>query len=177
MSIDVSRLSPWAQKQIARKIAIAETAKRVAKEVAQEKEKETRSKYGNQPTERVAHTTGKAIKFDSKKEAARYDELMLLLKVGKIRNLKLQPQYTLQEAYTTPDGERVRAVKYIADFSYEREEVDYTDLDCNGNPRMWPAPWKLVVEDIKGGKATKTKVYAIKKKLLKEKFGITITEV
>ena len=173
MGIDVSQLSPWAQKQIAQKLAAQNLAKQIQAEVQEEKK---RSKYNNQHAERNADGN-KTIKFDSKKEAARYDELMLLLKVGKIRNLKLQPQYTLQEAYTTPDGERVRAVKYIADFSYEREEVDYTDLDCNGNPRLWPAPWKLVVEDIKGGKATKTKVYAIKKKMLRDKFGITITEI
>lgn len=57
------------------------------------------------------------IPFDSQKEARRFIELRSLLKAGKIRNLKLQPQFTLQESYVTPEGERVRAVRYVADFS------------------------------------------------------------
>ena len=92
---------------------------------------------------------------------------MLLLQAGKIRDLKLQPQYTLQESYITPEGERVRAIKYVADFSYERPTLP----DCNGVVR-----WLPVVEDVKS-KATKTQKYEIKKKLMRERFGISITEV
>lgn len=57
------------------------------------------------------------IKFDSKKEARRYDALVLLPKSGEITDLKVQPEFTLIEAYTKPDGERVRALRYRADFS------------------------------------------------------------
>ena len=92
---------------------------------------------------------------------------MLLLQAGKIRDLKLQPQYTLQESYITPEGERVRAIKYVADFSYERPALP----DCNG-----VVHWLPVVEDVKS-KATKTQKYEIKKKLMRERFGISITEV
>jgi hypothetical protein len=155
MGIDVSQLSPWAQKQIAQKLAAQNLAKQIQEEVQEEKK---RSKYNNQPAERNADGN-KTIKFDSKKEAARFDELMLLLKAGKIRDLRLQPQFTLQEAYTTPEGERVRAIRYNADFSYIDTEAD-----------------RLVVEDVKS-KPTKTKVYAMKKKMLRDKFGITITEI
>lgn len=155
MGIDVSQLSPWAQKQIAQKLAAQNLAKQIQAEVQEEKK---RSKYNNQPAERNADGN-KTIKFDSKKEAARFDELMLLLKAGKIRDLRLQPQFTLQEAYTTPEGERVRAIRYNADFSYIDTEAD-----------------RLVVEDVKS-KPTKTKVYAMKKKMLRDKFGITITEI
>nr|DAM84564.1 MAG TPA: Endonuclease [Caudoviricetes sp.] len=56
------------------------------------------SKYKAQKTRR-----GK-LTFDSKKEAERYDALMLLQKAGEIRGLKLQVRYCLQEAYTTFDG-------------------------------------------------------------------------
>ena len=35
------------------------------------------------------------ITFDSQKEAARYDELMLLVQAGEIRGLRLQPEFTL----------------------------------------------------------------------------------
>ena len=97
MSIDVNRLSPWAQRQIAQKLT------------QQTKE----NKYHAQRVEREGGLT-----FDSKKEARRFDELMLMLKAGKISDLKLQPQYTLQEAYTTPEGDRIRAIRYQADFSY-----------------------------------------------------------
>jgi hypothetical protein len=155
MGIDVSQLSPWAQKQIAQKLAAQNLAKQIQAEVQEEKK---RSKYNNQPAERNADGN-KTIKFDSKKEATRFDELMLLLKAGKIRDLRLQPQFTLQEAYTTPEGERVRAIRYNADFSYIDTEAD-----------------RLVVEDVKS-KPTKTKVYAMKKKMLRDKFGITITEI
>ena len=162
MSIDVSRLSPWAQRQIAAKLAIKQQAKR---------------KYNNTPAERK--TEGATIRFDSQKEARRYDELMLLLKAGKIRNLKLQPQFTLQESYITPEGERVRAVRYVADFSYERATVDLDHAERDDTGLFWksiPTAWEQVVEDVKS-KATKTKSYAIKQKLMQEKFGITVKEI
>ena len=63
------------------------------------------NKYGNKKAVR------NGITFDSQKEAARYDQLMLRLCAGEIRDLKLQPEFTLQEAFTTPLGERVRAIK------------------------------------------------------------------
>lgn len=103
----------------------------------------------------------------SKKEARRYDELMAMLRAGQIRDLKLQPQFTIQEAYTTPEGQRVRAIRYQADFSYKRP----TEPDCTGEVH-----WLRVVEDVKS-RATKTRVYEIKKKLMREKLGIEIQEV
>ena len=154
MSIDISKLSPWAQKQIAEKVTAQMREKAVAQAAEQSKPKR---KYHNTPTERIADD-GKTIKFDSQREAARFDELMLMLKAGKIRDLRLQADFTLQEAYTLPNGNRVRAIRYRADFAYYE----------NGN---------LVIEDVKGGKATKTRVYEIKKKILADKFGIEITEI
>lgn len=149
MGIDIRKLSLSAQKQIAMKVA------------AQNREKaemeERRRKYNNTPTERIAEN-GKTIKFSSQKEARRFDELMILLETGKISELKLQPQFTLQESYVTPNGVRVRAIKYIADFSYNTGRC-------------------LVVEDVKGGKATQTRVYKLKKKLMQERFGITVMEI
>ena len=147
MSIDIGRLSQQAQKQILQKIG------------KQAREREIKSKYHAEKD-----TRGK-IKFASKKEARRYDDLMLMLKAGRIVDLKLQPQFTLQESYVTPDGIRVRAIKYVADFSYRqlvREGADSKSV--------------LVVEDTKSP-ATKTREYELKKKLLQEKFGITIREV
>ena len=118
-------------------------------------ERPRESKYHNQRTE----VSG--IRFDSKREAERYQELLVRLEAGEIKDLKLQPSFTLMEAYTTPEGGRVRSIKYVADFSYYEKQGE---------------EWKPVVEDVKS-KATKTRVYAIKKKLLKEKYGIEEREV
>ena len=115
-------------------------------------------KYGNKKT------VVNGIVFDSKRESERYEELMLLQAAGKIRGLKLQPEYTIQEAFMTADGERLRAIRYRADFSYERE----TGPDCYGFTY-----WIPVVEDVKG---FRTKEYELKKKLLSAR-GIQVTEV
>lgn len=39
------------------------------------------------------------IEFDSIKEANRYQELLLLQKACEIRNLKLQPEFILQDSF------------------------------------------------------------------------------
>jgi hypothetical protein len=143
---DLSRLGPAAQRQVLEKLG-----KTASKE----------AKYHNQPD-----TRGE-LHFDSRKEARRYDELMLMLKAGAIRNLRLQVQYTLQESFVAPDGERVRAIRYVADFAYERP----TEPDKYGT-----VLWLPVVEDVKSA-ATKTQKYEIKKKLMRERFNISITEV
>ena len=70
-------------------------------------------------------------------------------------------EFTLQEAYTTPTGERVRAIRYRADFTYYR--------DTGGN-------WEYVVEDVKS-KPTRTKTYMMKKKMMADRLGLTITEI
>lgn len=97
-------------------------------------------KFYNQPTV-VA-----GVKFDSKREARRYQELLLLHQAGEIANLELQPQYPL--TMLVLDGPEVvhrdvkirskgypngRACTYRADFRYQCLRT--------GN---------LVVEDVKG---------------------------
>ena len=146
-SKDLARLGPRAQKQVLQKLG------------AQQRARE--NKYHNEKDSRGG------IRFDSKKEARRYDELMILLRAGKIRDLKLQAQFTLQESYVTPGGERVRAIRYVADFAYERA----TAPDCAGDIH-----WLPVVEDVKS-QATKTDKYKIKAKLFRERYGFAITEI
>lgn len=114
------------------------------------------SKYGNQKT------VINGITFDSRKEAARYTELMLLLRAGEIQDLKLQPEFTLQEAFKTSDGEPVRALRYRADFSYRRAVNEGVDTRL-----------ETVVEDVKG---FKTKEYEVKKKLMAGR-GIRVVEL
>ena len=136
MSISLNDLSPTARRKVLSEIG-------------------GRSKYGA-----IKESRGN-IQFDSRKEAARFDELMLRLKAGQIRDLRLQVQFTLKESYVTPEGERIRAIRYIADFAYYANVGDR---------------WVYVVEDVKS-KATKTAVYRMKKKLMHEKFGIIVEEV
>lgn len=114
------------------------------------------SKYGNKKTAR-----GNLV-FDSQKEAARYDELVLLAQAGEIEDLRLQPEFTIQEAFTMPDGGKVRALRYRADFSYRRKVREGVDIR-----------WETVVEDVKG---YRTKEYEMKKKLMAGR-GIAIEEV
>lgn len=149
---DLQRLGPAAKKQIMDKLG-AKAAQ------------EAKTKYHNTPTERVM-PNGETHIFPSAKEARRYDELALLLKAGKIRNLKLQPQFTINEAFITSEGKKVRAHRYTADFSYERIRA------TNGDDVIW----ETVVEDVKGGNATKTRDYKNNVKALAER-GIFITEV
>ena len=80
------------------------------------------NKYHNKPTERVT-ADGKVIRFQSQKEARRYDELMVMLRAGKIRDLRLQVDFTLQEAYTDSTGKRVWAIRYKADFTYWKQSL------------------------------------------------------
>lgn len=149
-SKDLARMGPAAQKQILAKLGMDRAPRP--------------TKYHNEKTQRVLEG-GKVHTFDSQKEARRFDELMLLQKAGHIRALALQKQFTLQESYITAEGERVRAIRYVADFAYERP----TEPDCNNEVH-----WLRVVEDTKG---VKTKDYQLKRKLMQERFGITIKEV
>lgn len=135
--IDIARLGPAAQKQIMQKL---------------QAQKQPRSKYGNQKTE----TAG--ITFDSKKEARRFEELRQLESIGAISDLRLQVDFTLQEAYTDTAGQRVRAIRYKADFTYYIED-------------------RLIVEDVKSEATRKNRVYTIKKKMMAERYGISIQEI
>lgn len=107
------------------------------------------------------------IKFDSKREARRYSELLVLLKAGDISDLQRQVKYVLIPAQREPDiigpkGGRKpgklleKEVAYVADFVYK---------DKDGN---------TIVEDTKG---FRTKDYVIKRKLALYLLGIRIREV
>lgn len=134
---------------------------------------EAKSKYGNKKAVRVL-ANGKEFKFDSQKEARRFDELLVLLQAGQIKDLKLQPEFTLREAYTDPEGWHIRPLKYRADFSY-MERVN-TSSSGMGDWEFCAEQWRYVVEDVKSY-ATKTRVYEMKKQMMLEKFKIRIREV
>lgn len=101
-----------------------------------------RSKYGSRKVTLDGHT------FDSRKEADKYAELMLLKRAGEVVVIELQPVFTLQEGYCTKDGKYVRPIEYRADF-----RVTYRD-------------GRVVVIDVKPSKDFQTQVYRLKKKML-----------
>ena len=86
--------------------------------------------------------------FDSRKEATRYEELRLAQKAGKIEDLRVHPRYLILV-------NNMKICTYEADF-------EYTDRKA------------IIVEDTKG---IKTRIYAIKKKLMLAVKGISIQEV
>ena len=110
------------------------------------------NKYGNRKT-----WVGDQC-FDSKREANRWVELVLMQKAGEIRNLERQVPYELiPEVRDETTGKVIqRNIVYKADFVYQ---------DRDGS---------LVVEDAKG---CRTKEYLIKKKLMLWRNGIRIREV
>lgn len=95
------------------------------------------------------------VRFDSKHEADRFRELLLMVSAGAISDLRLQHNITLIEGWKKTDGEIVRPEVYKADFSYIKDG-------------------RRVYEDAKG---MMTNVYRLKRKQVLDKHGITIMEV
>ncbi len=78
--------------------------------------------------------------FDSAKEARRYQELTLLEKAGEVEAFVCQPVYEL-----TVNGSRVG-----------RMTLDFEVIWANG---------EITCEDVKGGRATKTEAYSLRKRV------------
>lgn len=118
-----------------------------------------RSKY------RSRKVTINGITFDSRKEAARYQELKLLERVEAIKNLQRQVEFELIPSQRINGKVVERPCKYVADFVY-LEDLNFKSPD---------GPiWNKVVEDTKG---FKTKDYIIKRKLMLHVYGIRIKEI
>lgn len=127
----------------------------------------TRNKCGNHKV------TINGIEYDSKREANRHMELLLLQRAGEIHNLERQVRFELVPTQREPDtiGKRggvhkgkliEKEVDYVADFVY---------IDKTG---------EKVVEDVKGYRDPSSAVYAkfvIKRKLMLWIHGIRIREV
>lgn len=86
--------------------------------------------------------------FDSKKEAARYQELKVLEQAMEIHDLELQPEF-----FCIVNGRKV--CKYRADFRYVQDGT-------------------TIIEDVKG---MRTDVYKLKKKLVEALYDIEIQEI
>lgn len=112
--------------------------------------------------------------FDSKAEADRYGELLLLQRAGEISNLECQVPYELIPAQyeTIPrygkngkrlkDGKRCveKSVVYYADFQYINKDGE------------------KVVEDVKGFRESNAyALFTIKRKLMLQRYGIRVQEI
>lgn len=85
-------------------------------------------KFGNK------QTVVNGIKFSSRLESDRYEQLMWLLKAGEISDLWLQVELQVNHGRIDPEtGEKIRSTNYVADFMY-------TDK----------AQHKIIIEDTKG---------------------------
>lgn len=126
------------------------------------------AKYGNKKTR-----TSDGILHDSRKEALRWTQLLLLERAGEISDLKRQVEFLLIPDQREPSAEVYqrgekkgmpkegklleRKVVYVADFVYNDTKTG-----------------KRVVEDTKG---VKTKDYIIKRKLMLYIHNIKIKEI
>ena len=166
-------LPPNIQKQVAGKLL-----RQAKKETpVAEPEQTKRNKYGNLKTEI------NEIHFDSKKEARRFMQLQYAKERGYISNLRLQQDFTLQEAYTTETGERIRAIRYKADFTYKLCRASYEPVAgiLQDDVEYWRNEINLrgrdcyIIEDTKSS-ATRTPQYRMKYKMMAER-GFSIREV
>ena len=104
---------------------------------------------------RAVPTVVNGIRFDSKREAARYLELVLLGLAGGLVDLELQPRFDLHV-------QGIKVATYVADFRYR---------EWQSGPHG--GGWVDVVEDVKG---VRTPVYRLKAKHLAAEHGIRIRE-
>lgn len=154
MGIDISQLSPAAQKQALAKLMELERRK------AETQKEEPKRKLHEQKVDGVL-IDGTPVTFASKREQARYGELALMQKAGEISGLQYQVRFELIPPQVRSDGKKERAVSYVADFVYTK----------NGD---------TVVEDSKGYRNPSSAAYAkfvLKRKLMLWVHGITIMEV
>lgn len=112
------------------------------------------------------------LKFDSKKEAKRYQKLKEMEQYGIIKNLQMQVPYQLippqydEITEMTKSGKLKtkkvlveRKVVYVADFVYEQDG-------------------KIVVEDVKGYRRGGAYAnFVIKRKLMLQVWGVKVREV
>ena len=102
-------------------------------------------------------------KFDSKREAAYWQQLKVRERIGEIQGLERQVPFDLLCPYLQGSGDNRVVATYIADFTYR-----------TFGPETWNPDGDLHVVDAKG---RRTALYALKKKWLELQDGIVIEEV
>ena len=83
----------------------------------------SKRKYGNKKVSIDGH------KFDSKKEATRYQHLKLELRAGTIQTLEIQPhfKFEIDGKPLRENRPRAKRVTYTADFRYTRNGVEIVE--------------------------------------------------
>ncbi len=120
----------------------------------------SRNKYGAVPT------VVDGVTFASGAEARRYGELLLLQKIGEIHSLECQPRWKFEISgrpvlIRSDHYKNGRQASFSADFRY---------WDCKKKC--------ITVEDVKGGSATRTEAYALRRAIVEAMYpGIRIIEV
>ncbi|EAE0012255.1 TPA_asm: DUF1064 domain-containing protein [Listeria monocytogenes] len=89
------------------------------------KQASTRSKYN---AKKVVIDN---ITFDSKAEAAYYQQLKLLKMTGEVVSFDLQPEFVLQDSFVK-NGKKYHAIKYKADFLVRYSDGHEELIDIKG---------------------------------------------
>ncbi len=114
--------------------------------------KAKKRKYGNVPT------VLNEWRFDSRREATRYNELLKKATQGEIWELQRQPRFALAPAVRLLGEKRQKpAMIYTADFQYRISRTD-----------------EIVVEDVKSPSTAKTEAFRMKQHLMKSVHGIDV---
>jgi len=124
------------------------------------------SKHKNVPT------IVDGLRFDSKREAARWQQLRLLERAGKIAELERQVVFQLAGPVQYAGKRATPALRYVADFCYFDQRSDKPGIfgvKLDGKPIVW----HYTVEDVKG---KPTPVYKIKRHLMLSVHKIEVLE-
>lgn len=99
-------------------------------------------------------------KFDSKKEAKRYRDLLLMQRAGEISDLELQPKFKLIDGVKFSGDKRAKPdIRYFADFAY-------TDTKTG----------QRIVEDVKSPVTKEKPSYKMKRHMMLAIHGIEVIE-
>ena len=110
--------------------------------------------YGSWNKYGAKKTTVDGITFDSRHEAERWCELVIMERAGVIEGLQRQVRFEI-----VGKTDKFRARYYVADFVYREDG-------------------KLVVEDAKGCRSGAAyQIFRLKQAIMYEKYGIEIKEV
>lgn len=111
----LAKLKKWGTKRLKRSIPRTSLTRRTS----------TRSKYN---AKKVVIDN---IKFDSKAEAAYYQQLKLLKMSGEVVSFDLQPEFILQDSFVK-NGKKYHAIKYRADFLVRYKDGHEELIDVKG---------------------------------------------
>jgi len=100
------------------------------------------------------------IKFDSKKEGRRYQDLLIMQRANEISDLELQPRFSLIKGVKfTGDARAKPDIRYTADFRY---------IDVLTN--------KVIVEDVKSAVTKEKTDYKMRRHMMLAIHGIEVIE-